>query len=253
VPDLSARVNRVTDRARGTGPAQQIVKVGWAGGDVFEQRRVRVRADGTWSFQLPFDVRGGQSITLDWKSAKGDTVNTGGSAALMVATLGSARFIGNSSKPFADVEVLIDGVNDGSWSGQSDHFGQFTGRFRRATGELIEVAAGDHISAPSIASDLDWVVPDVQISADATTEMVVGQCAGTLAVVELFRTGHRRGFVLAVPGLSDEFEFDFSDPFASDHVTGLSANPANVKHGDRLRVQCILGTGDRVLLETVVP
>jgi hypothetical protein len=255
VPDLTIAVNRVTDRARGTGPAQRTIKVGWGGrfGDVFEDHGVRVRPDGTWSFHLPFDVRGGQGIALDWTTPNGDGVHTGGRAAVLIVTLGSPRFIGNSAKPFADVEVDIEGAHDGGWTGQSGEFGGFSGRFRRPNGDLIEVAAGDHISAPSVASDLDWVVPDVEISADPATEMVTGQCAGTLAVIGLYRTGHQRGFVLVSPGDNDEFEFDFSDPFASDYVTGLGANEANVKHGDSLRVECILGTGDSVLLRTNVP
>ena len=58
---------------------------------------------------------------------------------------------------------------------------------------------------------------------------------------------------MSEPGYSDEFEFDFSDPFASDYVTGLGANEANVKHGDGLRIECILDTGDSVLLRTAVP
>ena len=46
VPNMSVTVDRVTDRAHGTGPAQRTIKVGWAGrfGDVFEDHGVRVRA-----------------------------------------------------------------------------------------------------------------------------------------------------------------------------------------------------------------
>ena len=74
-----------------------------------------------------------------------------------------------------------------------------------------------------------------------------------MGFVELYRTGQQRGFAIVSPGDFDEFEFDFTDPMASDYVGGLSAGPANVKHGDSLRIECILETGDSVLLRTVVP
>ena len=250
VPDLTISVDRVNDMFEGTGPAQRTIKVGWVQGrfgDVFESHGVRVRPDGTWSYEARFDVVGGLNVAVDWKTPNGDRVHTGGSAEVLIVTLGSARFAGNSGTPFADVEVLIDGVRDGGWTGQSGEFGGFSGRFRRANGNLIQVAPGDHISAPGIASDLDWVVPDVQISADAETDMVTGQCAGSFAVVELYRTGHRRGFAVVQPGPNDEFEFDFQE------VGHFFANPANVKHGDSLRIECVLETGDSVLLRTIVP
>ena len=254
VPNLTIAVDRVNDTFEGTGPVQRTIKVGWAGrfGDVFESHGVRVRPDGTWSYDPGFDVQGGLGVAVDWKTPNGDGIHTGGSAAVLIVTLGSARFAGRSGAAFTEVEVLIDGVRDGGWTGQSGEFGSFSGRFRRANGNLIQVAPGDHISAPSVAADLDWVVPDVQISADAATDLVTGQCAG-YAWVELYRTGEQRGYAIVSPGENDEFEFDFKDPMASDYVGGLSAGPANVKHGDSLRVDCILGTGDSVLLRTIVP
>jgi hypothetical protein len=255
VPALTITIDRVTDTAHGTGPALRTIKLGWGGrfGDVFESHGVRVGQDGTWSFHLPFDVPGGQGIALSWKTPNGDRVSSGGSAAVLVVRLGSPRFFGNSAEPFTGVEVNIDGAHDGDWNGQSDQFGVISGRFRRPNGKLIQVAVGDHISAPSLASDLDWVVPEVEVAADATTEQVTGHCGGALGVIELFRTGHHRGLALVSPGDSDEFEFDFSDPMASDYVTGIAADEANVKHGDSLRIECIMGTGDSVLFRTVVP
>jgi hypothetical protein len=255
VPEITVAVDREADLVYGTGPAQRTLVVGWGGrfGDVFQDRGVRVDADGTWSLDPNFDIPGGQEFAVNWKTPNGDRVSTRGTAAALIVTLGSARFVGGSGEPFANVEVNIDGTHDGGWSGQSDVFGEFSGRFRRPNGNLIPVQAGDRISAPSVASDLDWIVPDLEISADAATEMVTGQCAGTTAVVTLHRTGSQRGFALMRPGSSDEFEFDFSDPMASEYAEGIGANEANVKHGDSLRMECILETGDSVLLRVIVP
>jgi hypothetical protein len=248
VPELSISVDRVADLFEGTGPAQRTIKVGYffRFGDVFEQHGVRVRPDGTWSFAPDFDVAGGLGVAVDWKTPKGDFVHIDGSAPSVAVMFGSPRFTGNSGSPSADVEVFIENSRDGGWSGQSDAFGNFNGRFRDSNGAAVEVEAGHRVRAPSVAADLDWIVPALQIDADAATDLVSGRCAGTLAVVELYRTGHRRGFALAQGGQNGEFEFDFS----SDE--GLFFDPANVKRGDSLRLECILETGDSVLLRRVV-
>jgi hypothetical protein len=253
IPELTVAVDRVADLVHGAGPAQRTLNVEWGRGDVGHNRGVRVNTDGTWSLDPNFDIGGGDEFEVNWKTPSGDQVYTSGAAAVLVVTLGSARLVGGSGEPFANVQVNINGTHDGDWSGQSDVFGEFSGRLRRPNGNLIPVQAGDHISAPSVASDLDWIVPDLQISADAATDMVTGQCAGTTAVVTLHRAGRQRGFALMRPGSSDEFEFDFSDPMASDYADGIGADEANVKDGDSLRMECILETGDSVLLQVIVP
>ena len=238
VPDLSITIDRVTDVFQGTGPAQRTIKVGWGGrfGDVFEEHGVRVRPDGTWSLSAPFDVLGrpGRFSRLGdakwrlgshWRRGCCPDRHSDRPASSVTRVSRSPTW-----KCWSMVRTMGNGPDKAAISEAS------SGRLRRANGDLIGVAPGDHITASSVASDLDWVVPDVHIDADASTELVTGQCGGTVAVIELYRTGQQRGLVLARPGDNDEFEFDFSDPFASDYVTGIGANEANVKHGDSLRV-----------------
>lgn len=254
VPNLSLRVDRVGDVIHGTGPAGRTLIVQWSGGrfgDTVQSRGVRVAQDGTWSW--PRYVSGGTNASVSWTSPNDDSLWIYGSAAYLTVTLGKAAFNG-AAPPLTEVDITVENGNTSHGETTAGPNGVFSGSFRKPNGRVDAIAPGDHISAPDVAADMDWVVPDVQISADAATEMVTGQCGGELAAISLYRSGHQfpRGFVLVSPGVNDEFEFDFSDPSASEYETGLESNPANVRSGDRLNVECIVETGDVVLLRSVV-
>ncbi len=259
VPYLSLRVDRVADVIGGTGPAGRTLIVEWSGGrfgDTVQSRGVRVGQDGTWSLSRAVDA--GATASVSWTSPNNDNLRIYGSSAWLTVTLGKAAFTG-SAAPFTEVDITVENGTTSHGVTTAAPNGPFSGAFRKPNGRVDAIAPGDHISAPNVAADMDWIVPDVQIAADAATEMVTGQCAGTIAAIRLYRSGHQFpvGFVLVSPGSSseyqDEFEFDFSDPRASDYVTGIESNAANVKHGDRLTVECIVESGDSIVLRSVVP
>jgi len=259
VPNLSLRLDRVAGVISGTGPAGRTLIVQRGSGpfgDTVQSRGVRVGQDGTWSWSRSVGARTTASVT--WTSPNNDNLSIYGSAAYLTVTLGKAAFNGSAS-PFSEVDIAVENGNTSRGLTTAAPNGPFSGAFRKPNGRVDPIAPGDHISAPDVAADMDWIVPDVQIAADAATEMVTGQCAGTIAAIRLHRSGHQFpvGFVLvspgSAPGYQDEFEFDFSDPRASDYVTGIESNAANVKHGDRLSVECFLESGDSVVLRSVVP
>ncbi len=255
VPNLSLRVDRVADLIHGTGPAGRTLIVQWTGsrfGDTVQSRGVRVGQDGTWSWARP--VLGDTNAFVSWTSPNNDNLWVYGRAAYLTVTLGKAAFNG-AATPLTEVDITVQNGNTSHGETTAGPGGNFSGSFRKPNGRVDPIMPGDHISAPDVAADMDWIVPDVQIAADAATDMVTGQCGGTLAAIGLYRSGHQfpRGFVLVSPGASDEFEFDFSDPRASGYVTGIESNAANVKPGDRLRVECIVESGDVVLLRSIVP
>jgi hypothetical protein len=220
----------------------------WA--DVGEVRGVRVGQDGQWTYNPHRDLIGGHPASVWWTSLNDDLIYAFGEAASLQVNIGRAGFEGWSD-PFADVNVVLDGATDAEGDATTGPTGYFSGKFRDAQGDRQQVAAGDHISSPSLASDADWIVPEIELTADTLTDEVVGSCenTGTLsetAIVDLYRSGHRRGWVLLFTE-DGTFEFDFAK------AGSFLADPANVKHGDRLVVSCMLSTGDWVSQTFMVP
>ena len=256
VPDLSVRLDRVNDTFKGTGPAGRTVRVNYPQGlfaDVAVTHSARVGQDGKWSFHpTNFDIMGGLWATVTWRSPNDDRVTASGVAPNITVTLDKPRFFGYA-RPNSDVEVTLDdGGPIALGSAASDLDGRYEGRFREGDGDLRPVAAGDHLYAVGLASDADWIVPEIDGAANAGTDVVSGRChdAGTsanFAIIDVFRTGDKRGYVFASLEANGSFEIDFQE------VGHFYADPVNIRHGDKIVVRCLQVTGDWVQLQFLAP
>jgi hypothetical protein len=255
VPNLTIQVDRVNSTYLGTGPAGRTIKLFIPNGDVERIHGVRVGANGTWSF-TPAEGLGGSYVVdyiayATWDSPNSDHLEVYAYFPKIGVTLGKADFYGTTT-PFTDVSATISDGSHGQGSAMGDGRGTFSGVFRNSSGNAVSVSPGDHISAPSLASNADWIVPAIQGSADKTTEIVTGTCsdtgtAATYVGVTIVRPdGHVRAAATWATESDGSFVADFTDygPFGPQH--------ANIKTGDRVKIDCFQTTGDFARLTFVV-
>lgn len=251
VPNLTINQDRVSDTFSGTGPPNRTVRLGVPQGDTEYSRGIRVASDGTWSFHTNYlQIYGGSYAGLSWKSPKGDQVRTDSNAPRVVVTLSKAGFSGYAV-PNQDVEVVLEDGVDALGSATAGINGAFAGTFRDGDNHLRPAAAGDHLMAPSLASDADWIIPEMEGTADPATDIIEGKCQVTATFggigVEVYRTGHQRGYS------SVEWQPDGSFSVDMQEVGDFYADPANIKHGDQIVINCGQISGDRARLKFIVP
>lgn len=252
IPELTIRVNRAADSLKGRGPAGATLRVECWGGPLpsFEpcqwHRLVVASSEGKWSKLVPWDIIGGEGFAIRWKSAGGDFVYAGGIARYVTVTLGESRFSGaTNAGQTANValedatthEVLATANPTGA-----PPVGRFTARFKDVHGNRVPVAAGYELIT-DVAPGADMIVPDIEATASAATNIVSGRCFDTgrfdgTVFIHLFRSGHERGWVLEGTDEEGNFTIDFMEDGFRD--------PANVKVGDRLLVMCMQTEGDWV-------
>lgn len=259
VPDFSLNIDRVSDLFSGTGPASRTIKVAYAIGlfnDNEQSYNVRVGTDGHWSYDPHQDLPGGQYASLRWTTPHGDELELSGSSPTLTVTLGRSAFSGYTAA-LTDVRVALrdpaTSTRKATGTATSDGYGQFGGTFHDANGAAVPVSAGDRLRGLSFAADLNWIIPNVEGTADVATDFVYGRCFDTgvsdyFAQVRVLRPGGFRGASWVFR--ADEtgaFAVDFSQPdeFGHDHV--------NIKHGDRVVIACYQTTGDIVQLIFRVP
>lgn len=247
VPNLSIEADRVNNRYMGTGPVGRSVVVGYPQsllGDVGESRGVRVNPDGTWSLNPHHDLIWTMDGSLSWKSPNGDRLTAYGNVPYISLTIGKSTFYGRSASSDAFAASIQDG-RLGYDSVASDVQGSFSGRFRDSGGHGVKVSPGDHLTAPGLASDADWVVPNIDAMANAANDKVHGTCedAGALSGivrVDVVRSGQRRGSALIDADENGTFSVDFGGK-AYPNFT-----PTNIKSGDTIVIGCMIATGDWV-------
>jgi hypothetical protein len=258
IPQLTLNVDRAQDVFRGKAPAGTTLRLFYLNGifsDYYSEVKLTARADGRWSFDPGWNIMGGIAADMRWNGPNGDKVWLYGHAAVLRVTIGRAGFSGET-RPYRDAEVILENaataVRKGKGTAVGDDYGTFSGQFRNAQGDLVAPAVGDRVRAPSLASDADWIVPNVEATANAGTNVVSGRCsdAGTSAdfvEIRVIRTGVWRGLALDDTDQDGNFEVDFDDP-ESPFLHG-----ANVKSGDRIDVYCLQDTGDWVGARFMVP
>lgn len=164
----------------------------------------------------------------------------------MTITIGKSGFSGVGNH-YSTVQTALKDATTGDVKGSaSTTLGlaqSFTGTFRNENGDPVPVAVGDRVVS-NVAPDSSFVVPDIQFTADAATDIVTGTCydAGrfTQSVhIGVYRTGIRRGYVYSGANPDGTFEEHFGP-------NSGWPNPAVLKSGDRVLVQCLLVNGDIV-------
>ena len=255
IPELTMNINRVNGVMRGRGPAGEYVKLLCNGGPfpTFEpciwHKKLRVGEDGRWVYRnfANDGLIGGWSMFLRWRNDGGDRVFVEATSPFVAITLGSSRFSG-AGHSYDQAQITIaDGTPLGvKATGEAlahAAAGAFDGRFVDDQGQRVPVSAGDRLTA-NIASDADWIVPEVEGEANPSNDTVSGRCFDTgtslgVARVLLFRAGHRRGDAWPNVEADGSFAFDFTDG-------GFYVDPAVIKSGDRLVIMCMQTGGDWV-------
>ena len=254
VPDLSVEIDRVHNVYMGSGPAGRTVFLDYPGslfGDVGETAGARVGEDGNWSFNPHHDLVWSMGGYVSWRSPNGDKVHASGAVPFMTLTIGKAGFSGWTSS-LGHVDASLTDGHAGIASVVADIRGAFAGKFLNSNGRAVKAAAGDRFMAPSLASDADWVVPDIEATANATNDVVQGDCQRTGSVsdlgnVQVVRSGHVRGRAYVGLDESGHFRIDFG----GRATPGFT--PANIKSGDTISVGCMIATGDWVQRSFTAP
>ena len=261
MPKITLIADRVNNVFRGKGLANRVTSLYYRPGLLathYEVAEITAAADGRWSYDPGDDIIGGIGAEITWTTAKGDWMTAVGTAPYVAVTLGRSRFTGGTS-PLQNVKVSLrdpaTAVVKGRGSAVGGHYGEFAGEFVNANGTPVMVAAGDRFVS-GIASDANWIVPNVEGSANVATDFVYGRCFDTgisfySASVTVYRYGGgERGFSFASPDENGAFEIDFSEP---DDGYPVPYDSANIKHGDRVHISCLQNTGDSVQLIFRVP
>jgi hypothetical protein len=255
VPTLTLHLDRVNNLFEGTGPAGRTLRLCISTGDFGRCHSVRVAPDGTWSYDSNDRIihyRVGFGADVSWTSPNGDVVYIDGmNAPYLVVTIGKSKFSGETDAR-GSMSVSVNG-GAGTGSATGDRYGDFSGQLRDSQGHAFAVSVGDHVQAPSLASDADWIVPEIDGTADAATDVVSGKCfdTGTSAqAVEIivWRTGRQVGWV----DIGTDSDGTFSINMRTD-VDDFMNNPANIKHGDKIVLGCTQNTGDVIQMQFLVP
>jgi hypothetical protein len=250
IPVVTARVNRITDKILGTGPAGARLRIecGHYPFGQFEPcqwtKSVTVSSSGTWSAKVPFDMFGGWTMDVRWHNAYGDEVYYETTVPYFEVYLGKARFSGVTTPLDSATVTVADSTMTPKGSGSAasgPREGTFAGKLRDAGGHLVAVVPGDFVSS-SVSKDASFLVPQISATATAADDHVWGQCELTdsyrSVYIELYRNGRLLG--AADEGMTDgTFDFNFRHTFP---------RPVNVRAGDKILVNCIQGEGDRAVL-----
>lgn len=259
VPNFSITVDRVSQTFYGTGPANRTVAVDYQPAPLADygvRHQFRVASDGTWTFD-PGHVFGGMFVELTWSSPNNDYLYAYSISPTLTLDLGKAGFSGQTNGWEHLSLALRDGTTNAKLAAAtstSTMYGYFSGAFRDSAGHAFKVAPGQRFKSLSLAANADFIVPNIEGTADKTTERVTGRCydAGTSAGIfglTIRRTGHTVG-VLSY-GSVDDADGNFSVRMTGHGYPGY--DPANIKSGDRITISCLQSTDDWVQSTFIVP
>jgi hypothetical protein len=259
------KVTIASDRVRefhGRGPANAQGDLWYTPGGrgIPHQRYWLVTTDsaGRWSRVVKSSLMGkGGLAEIDWSTPEGDYFTAYMNTPYVQLTLGKSQFAAGG-RALTDGVVRLRDPADSSLRGRAtvslDHYGGGTGQFLDGNGNPVAVRAGDRMVS-NLASNLDWLVPDVTGSADVAHDLVNGACSSTEisptdALVRVIRTRRVRGYVWVGPFADSDGNFvaDFGEP-----PSPFYNSPANIKHGDRVTIDCYYDTGDIVSMAFRVP
>lgn len=257
MPNVTIVVDRAADLYRGRAPANSDMKLIFHAGifaDFYQQVDLTSNSMGRWQYADP--IVGGIDAYVEWYGPNGDVVGAHDAAPTIGVRVGSSTFTGTANPGQSIRLVLRDGISNERMAvgtAVADENGDFTGTFRNDAGDPFLLGNLDRVVGLSVASDLDWVVPVIQATADVAVDTVSGTCQDSgylsdIVTVDIRRSGNVVGYSMFnnVDGFG-EFEIDFSEPET------LGFDPANIRHGDRIVVRCMLDMGDWVQKTFIVP
>jgi hypothetical protein len=262
VPQLTAVASRVTNVFKGTAPVgshviAECIVPGYPVIDVAcAEERLAVDNNGHWLYSPRWwNVQGGDRIEMTWNSPHGDWVYFGAEAPYVVVTLGTPQVSGEARQNSTATVHVRDATSNDELGSSSSAVGldqQFAGTLRNSAGAPVVVAAGQYVTS-NVAADAAFVIPDIDVAADVSTETVSGRCGDTgrsvhLVWIRVYRAGAQlpRGF--ATTTRTDE------DGYFSEDMTAIEfPNPSVIKHGDKVLVSCVQRNRDFVQKWFTVP
>jgi len=247
VPALTVVVDRTADVYHGLAPANSTLELTYEVGilaDYEPTTEVTAAPDGTWQYsEDELDILAGFDATLVWTSPGGDSVEVDSIAPEVDVSVGSAQVYVNAPAGAPVSVELRDGTTNALLA-TGQPINDYTYEFMN-NGHAVDVAAGERVVDTALWPDINWIVPVITATANVETDKVHGQCGDGsnmygLINVEIHRTGQTRGSAWLDTDSSGSFHVSFRGH------PDLGFDPANIKHGDRVSVGCILATGDWV-------
>ncbi len=244
VPNLSARVNRVTDVANGKGPAGITVQLFVShntslnpNSSVNFNSITTANSSGNWSFDFTPQVNltGNDSVSAYWLTANNDQVQAAATVPFMSARRASSHLKGAlNTGATATIELrtaanALRGTAAGAWS----TFAFFDAEFVNSSGDPVSVKSGNKVVG-SFATDANVTIPTISVGGDASSEQVTGQCMPNTP----YSVYVRRGNFSAT-------ETQYGTTNATGNLTSLFM-VFNLMQTDKILLTCRYGTGDRV-------
>jgi hypothetical protein len=255
VPLVSIRVDRVHDTFHGRAPAGSAVTLWYmyrrCCPDYEQHEDLTADSEGKWLFSNYGDPVDDYDAHVEWQSAKGDTMSDWDVAPGVTVSIGRSMVSGYSH-PDAQVKVVLRDGATGAWKGVAKStvgdYGEFSAVFLDGAGQPVNVIAGDRIVGLTLASDMHFVVRDIEASADVATDVVSGTCGYRRGgEITVYRSGNWIGWSF----LDTDDDGYFSVWFGDDETLGY--DPANIRHGDRITVMCGVPHGDWITKSFIVP
>lgn len=238
VPRFLVRLHRQTDIADGRGPAGSRVHLRIVGpwGDM--TRSVTVDTNGRFSTDLSdrIDVLGGDRVTMEMMQGD-DQVRTTTQAPWIRVWRGRSVLDHEGTGGLAGL-VTLETAARGSASapvGGPAGSSRFTDRF----GDPLRVQPGDKVAAPWLAGDATFVVPDIRLTVNPSTDVIVATCpAGQRYALTVFKGGTS----------SARFE---AQGLSTGRIERDLTGRLDVVRGSLAIIDCIRPTGDRVAMRKV--
>lgn len=258
VPLVTIVVDRVRDNFRGRAPAESAVTLWYVYTgccpDFVEHEDLTADSDGKWLFSNYGYPVNRYEAHVEWRSALGDSMSAFDIAPSVTVTIGRSVVFGSSHIASDQVKVVLrDGVTD-AWKAVArtsavDEYGSFRAVFVDPAGNPVNVSPGDRVVGVSLASDMHFIVGDVQASADVATDVVTGRCGNRPGdQISVYRSGNQIGY----SALLDTDDQGYFSVWFGDEET-LGYDPANIRHGDRIEVVCGTPHEDHIAKRFVVP
>jgi hypothetical protein len=255
MPSVGVQVDRVNDVIMGTAPANSTILLGYmytrCCPDYMQQEEIAVDSDGGWSF-----TDGGSfdnyMAEVEWTSPQGDIVRNSDIAPSVSVTIGKS-LIGGTFSPETSASIALRDGNTNALKARAlittDEYGYYRSVFVNNAGQPVAVSVGDRVVGTSLVSDMKFIVRDIPLEVDVATDTVSGRCVSRNGdSISILRSGNQIGGI----GYLGTDEDGFFDVWFGDEET-LGFDPANIRHGDRVKVTCGTVKGDFVTKSYLVP
>jgi hypothetical protein len=244
VPNLSVRVNRVTDVANGKAPAGSLLSLSMShnttlnpSSGIYLNSLPSANSSGDWSIDLTPQVNltGSDQVSVNWFSSNDDQVQASAIVPYMVARRSSSHLTGAVNLgATATIELrkasnALRGTATAAWT----RFMTFEADVVNSSGDTVDVRSGNKLGG-SFATDANITIPSISVAGDASSEQVNGLCMPNAPYSVYVRRG----------------DFSASEThYGTTNGTGTLTSlfmAFNLMLTDKILLTCRYGSGDRV-------